>query len=107
MLSIHELLLQIVILAEIYIKIRYFYRKIAKHCLKLGISPPDPLAFDGWELRPKTANPLFKIPGYTIAPHGTHHSFNAEYQTGKLDGVGNGAGEGAGDGAGKDSKGKV
>jgi len=77
MLTIDELLLQIAILTEIRvcIKMRYFYGKFAKNCLELEVSPPDPLAFDVWVLRPKTSNLPLKIPGYTTAPHHSDSSY--------------------------------
>jgi len=55
-----------------------FLLKNCKKSLRAGdFAPQTPLAFGGWELRPKTSNPPLRIPGYATAPH---HSFNAEYQ---------------------------
>jgi len=71
----------IAILVEICIKCVIFIEKLQKNRLELGVSPPDPLAFGGLGLRPKTSNLPFRIPGYATAPH---HSFNTEYQAGKL-----------------------
>jgi len=61
-------------------KALFLLKDCKKNRLEQRGSPPDPLAFGGWVLRPKTSNPLLKIPGYANAPH---HSFNAEYQAGK------------------------
>jgi len=43
-----------IILVEICIKMRYFYRKIEKIAQRLGASPPVPLASGGWGLCPKS-----------------------------------------------------
>jgi len=56
-------------------------KKLQRNRLELGVLPPDPFAFGGLGIRPKTSNAPLRIPGYATAPH---RSFNAEYQAGKL-----------------------
>jgi len=76
MLSSDELLLQIAILAEICIKMRFFIEKLQIKSPRAGGLAPRPPC-----LRRLPPNPPLRIPGYATAPH---RSFNAEYQAGKL-----------------------
>jgi len=58
MLSIDELLLQIAFWPKYAYKCVIFIEKLQKKfSLERGVSPPDPLVFGGWRLRPKTFNP--------------------------------------------------
>jgi len=50
---------KITILAEINIKMRYFYWNCKNH---LALRPP--MVSGGWDLRPRHPSPLLRIPGY-------------------------------------------